>query len=202
MEIDWISGIALIVGIGSLILTWQSTKAAKKSIDTSIKIFESQQKIAFAGKKSQFNTLRKLILDDIKWIRHELLQIEHRFDFIAQNRLLKFYAVRQSDSLNFFFYQPDGSMRHIGFKCINANIDKYVYDIGLLDVDISILLSNIIRNVRHYNGDILLMINASTRNEFSTEHLVNNVRILKLITDDLLEEIQALLTSLKESSMN
>ncbi|MDF5911275.1 hypothetical protein P4W15_04750 [Morganella morganii] len=44
MAFDWIAGTALVVGIGSLALTWQSTRAAKRSIDTSIEIYEKQKR--------------------------------------------------------------------------------------------------------------------------------------------------------------
>ncbi|MBI6216170.1 hypothetical protein ACNARK_11935 [Proteus sp. DFP240708] len=43
MAFDWIAGTALVVGIGSLYLTWQSTKAAKRAIDTSIEIYNKQK---------------------------------------------------------------------------------------------------------------------------------------------------------------
>lgn len=44
---DWalvVAIIAVIVGVGSLALTWQSTRAAKRSIDTSIELYEKQKK--------------------------------------------------------------------------------------------------------------------------------------------------------------
>ncbi|HCT1398650.1 TPA: hypothetical protein OTO79_001858, partial [Morganella morganii] len=44
---DWalvVAIIAVIVGVGSLALTWQSTRAAKRSIDTSIEIYEKQKR--------------------------------------------------------------------------------------------------------------------------------------------------------------
>lgn len=44
MAIDWIAGTALMVGAGSLYLTYQSTKSAKKAIDTSIELYEKQKK--------------------------------------------------------------------------------------------------------------------------------------------------------------
>ncbi|WP_311753480.1 hypothetical protein [Proteus columbae] len=40
---DWIAGTALVVGMGSLYLTWQSTKAAKKAIETAVEIYEKQK---------------------------------------------------------------------------------------------------------------------------------------------------------------
>ncbi|EPL0283647.1 TPA: hypothetical protein OUB26_001010 [Proteus mirabilis] len=43
MAFDWIAGTALAVGMGSLYLTWQSTKAAKKAIDVSIDLHHEQK---------------------------------------------------------------------------------------------------------------------------------------------------------------
>ncbi len=43
MTFDWVAGTALVVGIGSLILTWQSTRSAKRAIDTSIELYERQK---------------------------------------------------------------------------------------------------------------------------------------------------------------
>lgn len=43
MAFDWIAGTALVVGMGSLYLTWQSTKAAKKAIDVSIDLHNKQK---------------------------------------------------------------------------------------------------------------------------------------------------------------
>ncbi|WP_340619097.1 hypothetical protein [Xenorhabdus entomophaga] len=45
-DIDWgliVAVIAVVIGMGSLYLTWHSTKSAKKSIDTSINIYERQK---------------------------------------------------------------------------------------------------------------------------------------------------------------
>ncbi|MCB4815131.1 hypothetical protein [Providencia rettgeri] len=48
MDFDWIAGTALVVGIGSLYLTYQSTKSAKRAIETSIELYEREKNDAAA----------------------------------------------------------------------------------------------------------------------------------------------------------
>lgn len=52
---DWVAGTALAVGVGSLALTWQSTRAAKRAIDTSIDIYEKQKKDNFYKEEDAAN---------------------------------------------------------------------------------------------------------------------------------------------------
>lgn len=71
MAFDWIAGTALVVGIGSLALTWQSTRAAKRSIDTSIEIYEKQKRDEEERRKKIItgykNLIAKEIYDNIQW---------------------------------------------------------------------------------------------------------------------------------------
>ena len=180
----------------------ESLKATQKSIDTSIDIYENQKKFEHEEKKSRFNTLRKLIEDDLSWIKMELMQIDSSHEFIKENQQLNMHLIRQNDSLSILFDKIDGNQQFIGFNYIYINIDKYVYDIGLLDVDISISLSKIVRDIRHYNDELLLLINSSSRPGFSKIDLLQNVILLKLSADDVLYDEKKLKSMLSRSLMN
>ena len=71
MDSDWIAGTALVVGIGSLILTWQSTRSAKRAIDTSIELYEKQKQDD--DKKAKAISDKKLIAK-IKIIESEIVR--------------------------------------------------------------------------------------------------------------------------------
>lgn len=59
MAFDWIAGTALAVGMGSLYLTYKSTKSAKRAIDTSIELYEKQKQDD--REKTRFIDKKKLI---------------------------------------------------------------------------------------------------------------------------------------------
>ncbi|ENG7679373.1 hypothetical protein [Providencia stuartii] len=65
MAFDWVAGTALVVGIGSLILTWQSTRSAKRAIDTSIELYERQKQDEYNKKieseKREKEAIRKVV---------------------------------------------------------------------------------------------------------------------------------------------
>ncbi|EPI5311202.1 hypothetical protein ACS638_000450 [Proteus mirabilis] len=71
MAFDWIAGTALIVGMGSLYLTYQSTKSAKRAIDTSIELYEKQKQDD--GEKIKAINEKKLIAK-IKIIENEIVR--------------------------------------------------------------------------------------------------------------------------------
>lgn len=65
MAFDWIAGTALVVGVGSLILTWQSTRSAKRAIDTSIELYERQKQDEYNKKieseKREKEAIRRVV---------------------------------------------------------------------------------------------------------------------------------------------
>ncbi|MEY1276737.1 hypothetical protein AB7080_12235 [Providencia rettgeri] len=72
MAFDWIAGTALAVGMGSLYLTYQSTKAAKRAIDTSIELYEKQKQDEYNKKieseKREKEAIRKVVAIELSRI--------------------------------------------------------------------------------------------------------------------------------------
>ncbi|SQI38089.1 Uncharacterised protein [Providencia alcalifaciens] len=70
MDFDWISATALVVGIGSLCLTYKSTTSAKRAIDTSISLYEKQkkdyEKKQEEENKRKLDAIKIIIMEDIK----------------------------------------------------------------------------------------------------------------------------------------
>lgn len=89
MAFDWIAGTALVVGIGSLALTWQSTKSAKKAIDTSIEIYEKQKEDSITEKKSfddeKLNSIKIVIMYEITKIYLNYRRIMTSFEIIKKH---------------------------------------------------------------------------------------------------------------------
>lgn len=92
MAFDWIAGTALVVGVGSLYLTYQSTKSAKRAIETSIELYEKQKKDDEERKKIEnINEIRAIkniactesfaLLQHVKFL-HELSVTAVKADYI------------------------------------------------------------------------------------------------------------------------
>ena len=58
------------------------------------------------------------------------------------------------------------------------------------------------RDIRHYNDELLLLINSSSRPGFSKIDLLQNVILLKLSADDVLYDEKKLKSMLSRSLMN
>ncbi len=85
MAIDLVSGTALVVGIGSLILTWKATKSAKKAIDTSIEIYEKQKKDA-EKKHKEIDELNLYAIKNV--IKYEVMSVYMTFNDLYDTLLM------------------------------------------------------------------------------------------------------------------
>lgn len=84
MAFDWIAGTALVVGIGSLALTWQSTRAAKRAIDTSIEIYEKQKQDNFDNERKRLELLKNHIRNKLFSIKNSIDNLEIRLDVFME----------------------------------------------------------------------------------------------------------------------
>ncbi|ATG17146.1 hypothetical protein CO695_12890 [Providencia alcalifaciens] len=143
MDFDWISATALVVGIGSLCLTYKSTTSAKRAIDTSISLYEKQKKDY--EKKQEEENKRKL--DAIKIIIMEDIKSNY-FLFINILKIIKTISdgidVKLS-SCKFSEYQlinmnliDSGNIHQAVYKKSNySDSQKYLFELIQLDFDIS-----------------------------------------------------------------
>lgn len=144
---DWVAGTALAVGVGSLALTWQSTRAAKRAIDTSIEIYEKQ-------KIDEIKKDNELILRETIAIK-SLLRIEidksisiyknnKSFcdEFLKNNFSSLSFNDRKSLFTVWFHYKSDGD-RKSSINILETNSSSYkpyFLDVARLDYELLTML--------------------------------------------------------------
>lgn len=117
MVFDWIAGTALVVGMGSLYLTYQSTKSAKIAIDTSIELYEKQ-------KRDDDERRKKEDLNEIKAIRniasteaYSLLQhikfISNLSIIMATAEKIDLQAIKRSHYRGVFVLDKNGEKKKV-----------------------------------------------------------------------------------------
>ncbi|MBI6191811.1 hypothetical protein [Providencia rettgeri] len=138
MSFDWVAGTALVVGIGSLYLTYQSTKSAKKSIDTSIHLYEKQKKDDERKKEKEnvdkLNAIKVMLREEIKDNYFLFVNVYKVMCSVAKNPTLMVMTEKFNDDC--LVELPDGT--NAIFKSHQYdNINRYLFDVLILDKEIS-----------------------------------------------------------------
>lgn len=128
----------MIIGLGSLYLTWQSTRAAKKAIDISIEIYENQ-KIDDETKKEKENHLKlsaikTIIREEIKDNYFLFIKVYKILEDIINNPDIKVMATLVNDA--YLIEQSDGFTALFKGQKYD-NVQHYLFDTLILDRDIS-----------------------------------------------------------------
>lgn len=161
MAFDWISATALVVGIGSLYLTYQSTKSAKKAIDTSIELYEKQKQDAFLadedGKKNQIQSLCYLIQNEVSSNVILMREIVIFFDYVKNSQLVSF-SFKDLESEPFVVYKTkDGDRKGFIFtRHSNKVINRYLFEVSKLDNNLISELVKLGFSIEHYNDRFLI----------------------------------------------
>lgn len=161
MAFDWVAGTALVVGVGSLYLTYQSTKSAKRAIETSIELYEKQkQDAALAEEVSKKNQIQSLCF---------LIENEVTGNIIQMSKLVGFCEFAWNKELVKFHYNDLGAEPFVEYVIKNGNkdgfiftkhsyqvIDKYLLEVSKID---SKLIADLLRlrfTIEHYNNKFLI----------------------------------------------
>lgn len=161
MDFDWIAGTALVVGIGSLILTWQSTRSAKRAIDTSIELYEKQKQDAEQAEKvSKKNQMQSLCF---------LIENEVSGNIIQMSKLIEFCEFVWNKELVAFDYNDLGSEPFVEYSIKNGDkggfiftkhsyqvIDKYLLEVSKIDSKLIADLLKLRFTIEHYNNKFLI----------------------------------------------
>lgn len=161
MAFDWISGTALVVGVGSLYLTYQSTKSAKRAIETSIELYEKQkQDAALAEEVSKKNQMQSLCL---------LIQNEVSENKIKMIKLVEFCESACDKELIAFNYNDLGSEPFVAYELKSGSkdgfiftkhscqvIDKYLLEVSKIDNKLITDLLKLRYSIEHYNNKFLI----------------------------------------------
>lgn len=180
----------------------QSLKATQKSIDIALDIAETERKNAYDEKKSKFKAIRILILDEIKYVHRELIQISGRFDSLEKHASDPFEIQIINDSINIFIEIGDRKTLFIDFNLITNDLDKYTLILAVLDLKSTMALTDVIMELKHYNDGIKPLLEESNIVNAQMIDLINNIRILKIQTEGFLEKINILNDALKNSTLN
>ncbi|EOF5040636.1 hypothetical protein ACK1M2_002158 [Providencia rettgeri] len=161
MAFDWIAGTALVVGVGSLYLTYQSTKSAKRAIETSIELYEKQkQDAALAEEVSKKNQMQSLCL---------LIQNEVSENKIKMIKLVEFCESACDKELVVFNYNDLGSEPFVAYELKSGSkdgfiftkhscqvIDKYLLEVSKIDNKLITGLLKLRYSIEHYNNKFLI----------------------------------------------
>lgn len=161
MAFDWIAGTALVVGMGSLYLTYQSTKSAKRAIDTSIELYEKQKQDAAhaeeISKKKQLQSLCYLIQNEVSSNIIHMSKIV-TFCNIAWNEKLLNFNYNNLGSEPFLQYETENDIKDgfIFIKHSSKIIDKYLLEISKIDSELINELLKLRYTIEHYNDKFLI----------------------------------------------
>ncbi|MGJ7330294.1 hypothetical protein [Morganella morganii] len=172
MAIDWIAGTALVVGIGSLALTWQSTRSAKKSIDTSIQIYEKQKQDEENRKKEIISGYKNLISKEIYCNRQWYEQWMKLFDAINSDGSVKIVNVLGKSHIEFII---DGKVDGIiPFKFHVNYTDSIISEIATLDTELFFEILSL-KNEINFLNEMLECIILLLKNNQSITNLILHV---------------------------
>ncbi|WP_272518150.1 MULTISPECIES: hypothetical protein [unclassified Providencia] len=163
MAFDWIAGTALVVGVGSLYLTYQSTKSAKRAIDTSIELYEKQKKDSNQEKESA-NAAR---LESVKSVfRYEIARNYANY----RSMLNTFNTIRYCDDVYIHYeklgfgeimaHSPSADAHNfkVYFRPICEDIDV-LCDIMLLDKKIALSLISLNQECVRLSDTLEILVN-------------------------------------------
>ncbi|ARX34530.1 TPA: hypothetical protein O4G03_001586 [Proteus mirabilis] len=156
MAFDWIAGTALVVGMGSLYLTWQSTKAAKRAIDTSIEIY-NKQKVDNDKQKEDERLNAILGISDVAGkeaflVLQYILFIIELQELAEKAETINFEFSEATEWNSIYFNLPDGGIVKTGQV---PNIPKYFSHEVLINS--AICSPDLFSMLLNLNGQILVV---------------------------------------------
>lgn len=149
------------VGVGSLYLTYQSTRSAKRAIDTSIELYEKQKLDAEQAEEvSKINQMQSLCF---------LIQNEVSGNIIQMSKLVEFCEFAWNKEIVTFDYNDLGSEPFVEYVIKNGNkigflfarqshhvIDKYLLEVSKIDSKLIADLLKLRFTIEHYNNKFLI----------------------------------------------
>ncbi|HIH4846407.1 TPA: hypothetical protein ACYSAQ_000614 [Morganella morganii] len=215
--IDWalvVAIIAVIVGVGSLVLTWQSTMAAKRAIDTSVDIYEKQKKDSIIEKKSfddkKLEAIKIVIAYEITIMYLNHIKIMSSFEIIKKNDNFIVYPGLRTSSDVIIDAQGDGN------SSFNTDIPKIscyfslLYDIKMLDELLALEIMGMNRATIEINNTLKILnfiVNNNTDNNEKRKQIkefVNNFNNNFINYDNRLKDLwdKCITTASLESMVN
>lgn len=201
MAFDWIAGTALVVGMGSLYLTYQSTKSAKRAIDTSIELYEKQKQDAThaeeISKKKQLQSLCYLIQNELTSNVIKMSKLVVFFKFVWDGKLVSFnYNNLGSEPIVSYKIKSGHKDAFTFTKHASQIIDKYLFEVSKLD---NILIGDLLKlrlTIEYYNDQLdglMLLISTEPRTndligyidglkDFITEYQRQSIGVLEYCT--------------------
>lgn len=172
--------IAVIVGIGSLGLTWLSTRAAKRAIDTSIEIYEKQK----IDSEQEIKKTKELKLKAIKNIVRSKLES----NYVSYGGVIRvFDEIKSGNDIQILFQEFEFNDFTISChdgkaKSFNKNIPpvcdsiEILYEVSLLDDDFSKMLIDLNDAHTMLIGVLDIFIKSANNTTYSEEFKLNNLR--------------------------
>ncbi|WP_427195127.1 hypothetical protein [Morganella morganii] len=196
MAFDWIAGTALVVGIGSLALTWQSTRAARRSIDTSIEIYEKQKQDELITEKNknenELNALKVMIYHDVKSNLNKLLNIMDFCQSVWSMELIDYkYNDIASEPFTEYRTRNNGAGMILFSQHSDVVIDRYLLDVARIDGNLANKLIELKRTIDHFNSAFIVglqtILKANADNEKVFIYTTNAKCILKGYEDKCID---------------
>lgn len=164
MAFDWVAGTALVVGVGSLYLTYQSTKSAKRAIETSIELYEKQKKDdeirVIKENNNEINALKTIIYEEVKNNYSNFRFVDDFIKITLEDKLIKFAYKTMVNKPYIDYSTTNEESILVPLKIHSTKVmDNYLLDASRLDEELITLLIETRRLTDNYNEAFLLGFN-------------------------------------------